>query len=130
MVDHRTALGRARGRGASKTGVSRFIGERVSGAALVFLCLWAVAAALRLRHGGFDLASAWLGSPVNATLLALLTLASFYHMSLGLSVVIEDYIGRPITKSLLLLANTFTCAAGTVLTMVCLLKVAFGGGVS
>ncbi len=130
MVGHRTPLGRARGQGTAKTGVASFIGERVSGAALVFLCLWAVAAALRLRHGGFDVASAWLGSPVNATLLALVTLASFYHMRLGMITIIEDYIGRPITKSLLLTANTFACAAGAVLTLVCLLKVAFGGGVA
>ena len=130
MADHRTSLGRARGAGSAKTGVSRFIGERVSGVALIVLCLWAVMAALSLASGGYDAARLWLTAPANATLLILLALVSFYHMRLGMNVVIEDYIERPITKAILVMANTFACGGGAVLTLVCILKVAFGGGAS
>ena len=130
MSQHRTPLGRARGMGSAKSGATRFIAERVSGAALAVLGLWGVAAAMSLRSAGFDGVSQWLREPVNLTLLSLLAAVSFYHMRLGLCVVVEDYIDRPITKAVLLTANTFVCVAGAALTLVCLFKVAFGGGAS
>lgn len=125
MTEYRTALRRARGLGSSKSGVGAFIGERVSSVALVFLVLWAVAAGLTLARGGYDGAVAWLGQPVNAALLALTVVVGFYHMQLGMRVIVEDYIERRITKAALLLLNAFACWGGAALTLVCLLKVAF-----
>lgn len=128
MSQYRTPLGRARGLGAAKGGVGRFIVERVTGVALVFLVLWAVASAIGLARDGYDGAIHWLASPVNATLIGLLVVAGFHHMRLGMAVIIEDYIGRPHTKAVLLIANLFACWAGLALTLVCLLKVALNGG--
>jgi succinate dehydrogenase / fumarate reductase, membrane anchor subunit len=131
MAGYRTPLGRARGLGSAKTGVGHFIGQRVSAAALVLLVSWGVWSAFFLaRNGDYESARAWLASPVNAALLALATAAAFYHMQLGMRVIIEDYIHRPTTKVALLIANLFVCYGGAALTIVCLLKVAFGGGAS
>ena len=124
----RTPLGRARGFGSAKSGVGRFIGERVTSAALVFLVLWAVVSALTLARGGYGGAIHWLGSPVNAALMVLLTVVGFYHMQVGMTVIVEDYIGKPTTKALLLIANAFACWGGMALTVLCLLKVALIGG--
>ena len=128
MPGYRTPLGRARGLGSAKDGVGRFIGERVSAFALVFLVLWAVWSALGLARGGYPEAIHWLASPVNAALMLLLVAAGFYHMRLGMAVVIEDYIHKPVTRTALLVANTFVCWGGLALTAVCLLKVALSGG--
>jgi succinate dehydrogenase / fumarate reductase membrane anchor subunit len=125
---YRTPLGRARGLGSAKSGVGRFIGERVTSVALLFLVIWAVWAALTLARGGYDDAVQWLGSPVNAVLLLLLTVVGFYHMRVGMAVIIEDYIGKPVTRALLLIANAFVCWGAMALTVVCLLKVALTGG--
>ena len=125
---YRTPLGRARGLGSAKSGVGRFIGERVTSVALVFLVIWAVGSALTLARGGYDGALHWLGSPVNAVLLLLLLVVGFYHMQVGMTVIIEDYIGKPVTKALLLIANAFACWCGMALTVVCVLKVALIGG--
>jgi succinate dehydrogenase / fumarate reductase membrane anchor subunit len=65
---------------------------------------------------------------VNAVLLLLLAVAGFYHMRVGMAVIIEDYIGVPTTRALLLLANAFVCWGGMALTVVCVLKVALIGG--
>ena len=124
----RTPLGRARGLGSAKSGVGRYIGERVTSVALVFLVLWAVSSALTLAHGGYDGAVHWLASPVNAVLMVLLTVVGFYHMQVGMTVIVEDYIGKPTTKALLLLVNAFVCWGGMALTVLCLLKVALIGG--
>jgi succinate dehydrogenase / fumarate reductase membrane anchor subunit len=128
MAGFRTPLGRARGLGSAKDGVGRFIGERVSSVALIFLVLWAVASAFTLAGGGYEGAIRWLASPVNAALLVLLAIAGFYHMRVGMAVIIEDYIGRPLTRAALLLANAFACWGGMALMVICVLKVALTGG--
>ena len=125
---YRTPLGRARGLGAAKSGVGRFIGERVTSVALLFLVFWAVASALGLAKGGYADAMHWFASPVNAVLLLLLSVVGFYHMQVGMTVIIEDYIGKPVTKALLLLANAFACWGAMALTVLCILKVALAGG--
>lgn len=128
MADFRTALGRARGAGSAKHGVGHFIGQRASAAALIFLTLWGVWSVLCLGQGGYDGARTWLGSPVNATLIILLAVVGLYHAQLGMRTVIEDYIQRPATRIALLLLNAFVAGGGAVLTVVCILKVALGGG--
>jgi len=129
MAGYRTPLGRARGLGSAKHGVGHFIGQRVSAVALVFLVLWGVWSALFLaRSGDYEAARQWLASPLNATLLILTALVGFYHMRIGMAVIVEDYIHRPATKAALLIVNTVVCYGAGALTAVCLLKVAFAGG--
>lgn len=127
MAGYRTALGRARGLGSAKDGVGRFVAERVSAIALVPLVLWAVWSGIGLARGGYVGARAWLTSPVNTVLVILLVVVGFYHMQIGMRVIVEDYIHKPHTKALLLIANAFLCWAATALTVICLLKVALLG---
>ena len=122
---YRTPLARARGSGSAKHGVTRFIGERVSSIALVFLMLWGVWSALKLAPVGYVGAVAWLHSPVHATLLVLLLATGFYHTELGMRVIIEDYIHVARNKALLLILNTFVAYAALVLAVLSVLKVAF-----
>jgi succinate dehydrogenase / fumarate reductase membrane anchor subunit len=124
----RSPLGRARGMGSSKHGVGHFIAQRVTAVALVVLVFWAVLAALNLARGGYEEATDWLHSPVNAGLAVLLALAAFWHMQLGMRTIIEDYFARPATKAVLLVLNVFACFGGGALTIIALLKVALGGG--
>ena len=128
MAGYRTGLGRARGLGAAKHGVGHWISERVTSAALVPLVLWAVYSGLVLAVAGYRGAVAWLQSPVNAVLTVLLIAVGFLHMHGGLRVVVEDYIGRPLTKSALLLLNLFVCGLGAALAIFSVLKVAIIGG--
>jgi succinate dehydrogenase / fumarate reductase membrane anchor subunit len=124
----RTPLGRARGLGASKHGVGHFIAIRVTSVALVALTLWGALAAVALGNGSYQGAVEWLRSPVNATLAALLALASFWHMQLGVRTIIEDYFQRTATKGLLLLLNVFVCWLGGALAILAILKVALSSG--
>jgi succinate dehydrogenase / fumarate reductase membrane anchor subunit len=127
MTSYRTALGRARGLGSAKHGVSHWILQRVSAIALVPLGLWALYSSLTLSRAGFDGAQAWLHSPVNAILAILLAVAAFAHMKIGLQEVVEDYIHKPGSKTLLLLLNMFVCVLAAVITVFCILKVALAG---
>lgn len=49
---------------------------------------------------------AWLGEPLTAILMSLFVLSIFYHMSLGMAEVIEDYIHTKSTRKALLRLNS------------------------
>ena len=127
MLSYRTGLGRARGLGSAKHGVGSFITERVTAVALIPLVLWAVYSGLILSLATYQGAVIWLRSPVNAVLLSLLIVVGFWHMQVGLRVIVEDYIHKPLGKSLCLLVNLFVCVGAAALAIFCVLKVAFGG---
>jgi succinate dehydrogenase / fumarate reductase membrane anchor subunit len=129
MASYRTPLSRARGLGAAKHGVGTWIGERVGGVALVPLCLWGVFAVMRLAAHDYAFAVAWVGQPVNATLLVLLFGISFWHMHDGMRIIVEDYIHKALSKAGLLLLNLLVCGLAGALSIISILKVAFSGGV-
>lgn len=127
----RTPLARARGLGSSKHGVGHFIAQRVTAIALVILILWGLASLLGLAGGDYQSAAAWLRAPINAGLACLLAFAAFWHMQIGMRVIIEDYFAKPGTKGLLLVLNVFVCWLGGALTILSILKVALStSGVS
>ncbi len=88
----RTPLARVIGLGSARDGVGPWWAARVSAIALVPLTLWFAAGII--AHAGSDYATfiAWLRSPLAATMMILLLIALFYHVALGLQVVIEDYV--------------------------------------
>ena len=128
MAVIRTPLGRVLGTGSAKHGLGHFIAQRVTAAALVLLVLWGVLSAVRLAAGDYDSATHWLRSPINAALASLLVITGFWHMSLGMRVIVEDYIGKATTKAAFLILNIFVCWGGAALAVLSLLKVAFMSG--
>ncbi len=94
----RSQLGRARGLGAAKSGAAHWWTQRVTAIALVPLSLWFVCAALRLVGASHAEMLAWIGSPVPVVLFIALVLANFYHLALGLQVVIEDYVPGEVAR--------------------------------
>lgn len=110
----------ARGLGASKTGTSHHIRQRVSALALVVLVPWFLFSVMKAALGGYADALAWVSAPLNATLLILTAGAACFHMRLGMQAVIEDYIGKSATRAALLILNTFFTAglfAATVMSV-------------
>jgi succinate dehydrogenase / fumarate reductase membrane anchor subunit len=128
MADYRTPLSRARGLGSAKHGAGHWVSERVSSIALVPLTVWAVYGVIRLAGGDYGAAVQWVSDPLNATLLVLTLAISFWHMQSGLRVVVEDYIHKALSKSVLLILNLFVCGLAAALAIFSILKVAFAGG--
>jgi succinate dehydrogenase / fumarate reductase membrane anchor subunit len=122
-----TPLRRARGLGSAKHGVGHFIGQRVSAVALLLLSPWALWTGAHLAGRDYGAVRGWFGSPVNASLLILVVLAGLYHGQLGMRVIIEDYVERPLTRTLLLIANAFVAALAATIATVSILGVMFGG---
>jgi succinate dehydrogenase / fumarate reductase, membrane anchor subunit len=116
-----------RGLGASKTGTSHHIRQRVSALALIVLVPWFLFSVMKAALGGYAGALDWVSSPLNATLLVLTAGAAFYHMRLGMQAVIEDYIGKPGTRAALLILNTFFSAILFVVVVMSVLRIWTGG---
>jgi succinate dehydrogenase / fumarate reductase membrane anchor subunit len=127
MAGYRTPLSQARGLGSAHHGAGHWITQRVSAIALVPLTLWGAFGVLRLAAGDYGAAIAWVSEPVNAVLMALLIAVSFWHMQLGLRVVIEDYVHTKLGKLSLLVLNLFVCVLFGALAIFSILKVALGG---
>lgn len=88
----RSALGRARGLGSTHRGSAHWWLQRLTAAALVPLGLWFIFAVVGLAGAPREAMTAWLSSPLSLALMLALIVATFYHMWLGLQVVIEDYV--------------------------------------
>ena len=106
MSDYRTPTAKVRGLGASGHGAGHWIAQRVSAIAVFVLApvfVWMLA-----TSGAPDpqATRAFFASPAGAIVSLLTLTAAFYHMRLGMQVVIEDYIHKSGTKVLLLIVNT------------------------
>ena len=125
-MDLRTPRKTTKGLGSAKEGVRHWIAQRVTALALVVLIPAFLVSFLIAYESGYDGARAWLASPLVAVMMLALVSAAFYHMRLGLQVVIEDYIQATGTKITLLVLNTFTAIGLWILAVFSILLTAFG----
>jgi succinate dehydrogenase / fumarate reductase membrane anchor subunit len=127
MVDLRSDLARVRGLGSAKDGVHHWWVQRLSAVALVPLGIWFVVSAITLAGVSLDGFRTWLNTGANVFLMILFVATLFYHLKLGLQVVIEDYVHREKAKVVSLMINTFANIFVGAFSVFALLKVAFGG---
>src|SRR5438128_11011625 len=122
----RSPVGRAIGLGSAKEGVEHWWLQRVTAVALVPLTLWFVVAVSRLSGADIDTVRDWVGHPLPSILLVLLLIATFWHRSLGLQVVIEDYVHTDLAKLGLLFVARQACFALAVAGIFVVLSMALG----
>ena len=103
----KTPLGRVRGLGSAKSGVDHWWLQRVTAVANIPLVLFLVLLLIVLNGRDWATMVAAFRHPLVAVLTGLAVLSIFWHMRLGLQVVIEDYVQGAGAKTALSLANTF-----------------------
>lgn len=86
--------------------------------ALVPLTLWFICGAIRMEGVRRADVAAWLHRPLPLVLMLCLIVTTFWHLSLGLQVVIEDYVASDPMRLVLLLLQR---AAAIVLALFCIL---------
>jgi len=126
MTEMRTTLGRVRGLGSAKEGVTHWWAQRLTALALIPLSVWFVASIISIAGSGYPVVVAWLGSPINGSLMILLVFTTFYHAALGLQVVIEDYFPSEPVKITMILAVKAAAILLGLGTIVSLLRLIVG----
>jgi succinate dehydrogenase / fumarate reductase membrane anchor subunit len=123
----RTALGRIEGLGSAKTGTTHFLHQRMTAVALVPLSIWFVVSALGYVGASQAAVAAFLGRPVNAVLMFLFIAAALYHMSIGLQIIIEDYVHQEGAKLAFVILTRFAAFAIGATASLALVKLALSG---
>ncbi len=123
----RTPLKNVRHLGSAKEGTTHYWHQRVTAIAMIPLFVIAIAYVVSLVGADYARVREILSLPFTSLVLLLLIGAVFYHLKLGLQVVIEDYIHSEGSKTVLLLLNTFFCTIVGLASALAVLKLAFGG---
>lgn len=84
---------------SERHGAGEWMQERISSLILVPLTLWGLWSGWTLSGAGYDGALDWFRSPVYAVLMAATLLASLWHMNMGLKVIVDDYIHKPVSRN-------------------------------
>jgi succinate dehydrogenase / fumarate reductase membrane anchor subunit len=122
----RSPLGRVLGFGSAKGGSAHWVAQRVSGVALVLLGSWFVVSLACVGGASYEQVSAWLRSPASTALMVLTVLVAAWHSSLGLQVVLEDYVSSKGARTAALVAVKFALAVAAVVGVLAVLRIAFG----
>jgi succinate dehydrogenase / fumarate reductase membrane anchor subunit len=122
----RSPLGRALGHGSARSGSSHWYAQRVTAIALLLLGLWFVASLACLGGASHEQVTAWLRSPTSSALAVLLVAVAASHASIGLQVVVEDYVAGKGARTAILIAVKFALAVAAVVGVLAVLRIAFG----
>jgi len=119
-------LARVRGKGSSGGGTQHWRAQRYSALILLLLTAWILWTGVSLAGADYATARAVMTSPLNAGLTILLAGTIFYHMQLGLQVVIEDYVHIAALEFTLLIFVRFACLVAFLISAVAALKLLLG----
>ena len=120
----RTPLAHARGLGTAKDGTHHWWMQRVTSIALVPLVLWFAYSMLCYSRADYETFQHWLGNPYRAGLMVALLATAFYHASLGMQVIYEDYVRPEGAKVVTVLITQFVLFLLGAISIVAVLKVA------
>lgn len=122
-----TGLGRVRGLGSAKQGAHHWWTQRLTAAGNLLLVSWFVFSLIRLPNLSHAVVVDWLSAPLVAIAMILLSANVFWHIRLGLQVVVEDYIRNEASKlGMIVLINFFAVGAGAI-AIFSIAKIALGG---
>ena len=122
-----TPLGMVRGLGSAREGAENWWHERLSSIATLLLSVWLLVSLLRLPSLEYGVVAEWLSSVINASAMLLFVVSIFWHIRLGMKVVVEDYVHEEGSKTFALLVLNFAVAVALAISVVALLKLAVGG---
>jgi succinate dehydrogenase / fumarate reductase membrane anchor subunit len=121
-----TPIARVRGLGSAREGGGHWWHERLSSVACLLLYVWLLVSLLRLPALDHRGVTEWLRQPSAAVPMLLLVLATFWHLTMGLKVVIEDYVHEEGNRFLSVLLLDFAAVAGAAFALFAVLKIALG----
>lgn len=125
-----TGIGRVRGLGSAKSGTHHWINQRVTAVGNLLLVLWLIISIFQLPALDYVAVTTWLAKSWVAVPMMLMIVSIFYHLRLGLQVVVEDYVHEEGTKFATFLLLNFYAIGGAALGIFAIAKIAFTGAAS
>ena len=122
-MDLQSDLGKVRGLGSAKDGTHHWWWQRLTAVALIPLSIWFIFGLLCLINSTYVEATQWIAKPHVTVLMIVFISALFYHLKLGMQVVIEDYVHQEWVKISMLIGLNFACVLGTMAAVVAILKI-------
>ena len=119
-------LARVRGAGSSGEGSHHWRSQRYSALILLLLTPWVLWMGVSLAGADYATAVTAMSSAFNAGMAIMLAGSVFYHIQLGLQVVIEDYVHIATLEFALLLIVRFSCIVAFLISAIAALKLALG----
>lgn len=126
MSAFKTPIGRVRGRGSAKDGTQTFWHQRLTALALVPLAVLFIGFMIALTGDDYATAASMMRSPVVSVLMLMFLLIGFYHMSIGLAHVVEDYVHWELGKIGLIVAIKLGCLGLALACVLSVIKLSFG----
>lgn len=126
MRNLRTPLSQAKGTGSAKNGTGHFWHQRLTALGLIPLVVWFCFSLASLAAMDYASITLWLASPVSAVLMICALIAVFFHASMGIQVVIEDYVSDHATRTGAIVLVQLLCALLGVTGVFSVLKIAIG----
>lgn len=102
-----TRLGKVRGLGSAKHGSHHWLQQRLTALGNILLVGFLFVSLIRLPLGDHAAVLRWAANPLVAVALVLLLVSVFWHLRLGLQVLIEDYVHGPMRLLALVLLNFY-----------------------
>ncbi|HEX8527369.1 succinate dehydrogenase, hydrophobic membrane anchor protein [Allosphingosinicella sp.] len=116
------------GTGSAREGAHHWWLERLTSLATFILFVWFAVSLLRLPGYDHSTVTEWLSSPLAAVPMLLLILATFWHIKLGLQVIVEDYVHDDANRLFMVLLVNFAVVLAAAFAAFAILKVALGAG--
>ena len=104
--------------------------ERMTSLASLLLLVWFLVSLFRLPRLDHATVTEWLSLPLAAVPMLLLIVATFWHLMLGLRVIVEDYVHDEGNKMGTLVVINFASIIAAAFAIFAVLKIAFGGDAS
>ena len=123
-----TRLGRVRGLGSARSGTHHWIIQRVTAIGNLLLVSWLIASLAMLPAYDHAAVTGWLAQPIVAVPMLLMIVSVFYHIRLGLQVLIEDYVHDEGLKFATLILMQFFVIGCAAVSLFSVAKIAFAGG--
>ena len=122
-----TGIGRVRGLGSAKHGGKHWIDQRLTAIGNLLLTSWLVISLLILPNMEHETVAAWLAQPAVAVPMILMLISIFWHIRLGLQVLIEDYVHEDGNKFAALTVLNFYVIGAAAFGIFMVAKLAFTG---
>jgi succinate dehydrogenase / fumarate reductase, membrane anchor subunit len=127
MMGSGTNIGKVRGLGSAGHGGEHWLKQRISAVSNLLLTFWFVVSLILLPNFDQATLAQWLAQPVVAVPMMLLLVSIFWHVRLGLQVLIEDYVHDDAMKFASIMLLNFYVVAGGVFGIFTVAKLAFTG---